>query len=62
MKRKANDSFGPEALAELDIEPPRKRSALDQVNTNPPPEEFRYGLFNQDAVDKLTRTYSESKP
>ena len=62
MKRKADDFLGTKALSDPDIEPPKKRSALDRINNNLPPEEFRYGLFSQTAVDNLTKTYAESKP
>ena len=60
MKRKANDSFGPEAVAELDVEPSRKRAALEAVGHAK--TEFREGLFSHDAVDQVKKNYVESNP
>lgn len=60
MKRKANDSFGPEAVAELDVEPSRKRAAVEVGDARA--GEFREGLFSHDAVDQVKKNYSESKP
>lgn len=63
MKRKANDSFGPEAVAELDVEPSRKRAALEAVDhAKTQVDEFREGLFSHDAVDQVKKQYSESNP
>lgn len=63
MKRKANDSFGPEAVAELDIEPSRKRAALDAVShAKTQVDEFREGLFSPDAVDQVKKNYFQSNP
>lgn len=62
MKRKANDSFGPEAVAELDVEPSRKRAAVEVGDANTRAGEFREGLFSHDAVDQVKINYSESKP
>lgn len=63
MKRKANDSFGPEAVAELDIEPSRKRAVLEAVgHAKTRVDEFREGLFSPDAVDQVKKIYFESNP
>lgn len=62
MKRKANDSFGPEAVAELDVEPSRKRAAVEAGHAHTRVHEFREGLFSYDAVDQVKKNYSESKP
>lgn len=63
MKRKANDSFGPEAVAELDVEPSRKRAALEAVDhAKTQADEFREGLFSHDAVDQVKKNYVESNP
>lgn len=62
MKRKANDSFGPEAVAELDVEPSRKRAAVELGHANTRADGFREGLFSHDAVDQVQKNYSESKP
>ena len=62
MKRKADDSWGTKTLSNLDIELPKKQSALDRINNNLPFKEFWYCLFSQTAVDNLTKTYAESKP
>lgn len=63
MKRKANDSFGPEAVTELDVEPSRKRAAVEAVGlAKTQVDEFREGLFSHDAVDQVKKNYSESIP
>ena len=62
MKRKANDSFGHEVVAELDVEPSRKRAAVEVDHAHTRVHEFWKGLLSYNDVDQVKKNYSESKP
>lgn len=53
MKRKADD-----ALNDAEATAPKKRAAVGPAHL----DWFRDGLFNKEALDKLVKSYTESKP
>lgn len=56
MKRKAEDSIDPTG-----IDAPRKKAAAE-AEEKYNEYQFRAGIFDQDALSKFAKEYSESKP